>query len=233
MINLSSYKGHSIFALIIAILFFKNPLLIALSLIGGNIPDFDHEFKKESVFKILILGLILFITLYILKQPLNISLLVIFLGLVFYFSQHRSFTHSIFGVLTLTATVSLLIISGVNLIGQIPELNNPYLMIAILIAILSFLFLNKKVLMIFLPAFFISIFILPVKGLNYFNIVFALFLGLFSHVVLDSFTPSGIKLFAPLSSKKVYKKFGIAMTILLVLLSLIMHFPLILSILNN
>lgn len=224
MINLSSYKGHSIFALIIAILFFKNPLLIALSLIGGNISDFDHEFKKESVYKILILGLILFITLYILKQPLNISLLVIFLGLVFYFSQHRSFTHSIFGVLTLTATVSLLIISGVNLIGQIHEFNNPYLMIAILIAILSFLFLNKKVLMIFLPVFFISIFILPVKGLNYFNIVFALFLGLFSHVVLDSFTPSGIKLFAPLSSKKVNKKFGIAMTIVLVLLSLIMHF---------
>ena len=220
---MSSYKGHSIFALIIAIIFFINPLLIALTIIGGNIPDFDHEIKKDTVLKIIILGLILFITLYILEYPLNIGLLIICLGCIFYFSQHRSFTHSIFGILTLSAIIGLLLISGLDLISQISELNNYFLVMVVLIVFLSFLFLNKKVLMIFIPLLFISIFILPVKSISYLDIFLALFLGLFSHVILDSFTPSGVKLFKPLSSKKVYKKFGLSMTGLLVLLSLLLH----------
>ena len=44
---MSSYKGHSIFALLLALMFFHNPLLIALTFIGANIPDFDHKFKKD------------------------------------------------------------------------------------------------------------------------------------------------------------------------------------------
>ena len=105
---MSSYKGHTIFALILALMFFNNPLIIALSVIGANIPDFDHKFKKDNVYKMIILGLIVFISLYILKLPYYLGLIIVFLGTVFYFSQHRSFTHSIFGVLTLTATVSLI-----------------------------------------------------------------------------------------------------------------------------
>ena len=227
MINLASYKGHSIFALILSVMFFTNPLLIALTLIGGNIPDFDHELKKENVYEIIILGLIVFITLYILKQPLNIGLLIIFLGVIFYFSPHRSFTHSIFGVLTLTATLSMMIINAVSMTSIA---NDTKLVIAILIALLSFIFLNKKVVMIFLPLFFVSIFILPLKTPTYLNIISALFLGLISHIILDSFTPSGIKLLSPLSSKKVFKKFGISMIILLVMLSFILHLKLFLKI---
>ena len=42
-------KGHTIFALVLALMFFNNPLIIALSVIGANIPDFDHKFKKDNV----------------------------------------------------------------------------------------------------------------------------------------------------------------------------------------
>ena len=45
---MSSYKGHTIFALVLALMFFNNPLIIALSVIGANIPDFDHKFKKDN-----------------------------------------------------------------------------------------------------------------------------------------------------------------------------------------
>ena len=151
---MSSYKGHSIFALVLSLMFFHNPLTIALTLVGANIPDFDHKFKKDNVYKIIILGLIVFISLYILKLPYYIGLIIVFLGVTFYFSEHRSFTHSIFGVLTLTAAVALVLIWASQLILEVTVIDNQYLMMAILIALLSFLFLNRKLLMVFLPLFF-------------------------------------------------------------------------------
>jgi inner membrane protein len=206
-------------------MFFHNPLLIALTFIGANIPDFDHEFKQENVYRIIILGLVVFISLYILKLPYYIGLIIVFLGITFYFSEHRSFTHSIFGVLTLTSAVGLIVIWGSQLINAVTVLDNHYLLMAVLIALLSFLFLNKKLLMIFIPAFFIALFVLPAVEISYLEIVFSLFLGLFSHVVLDSFTPAGVKIFAPVSSRKVYRNFGLSMIFLLAAASLIYHVP--------
>lgn len=222
---MSSYKGHSIFALLLACMFFHSPLLIALTLIGANIPDFDHKFKKENVYRMIILGLIMFISLYILKLPYYIGLIVVFLGVTFYFSEHRSFTHSLFGVLTLTAAVSLILIWSLQLITVVSMLNDHYLILAILIALLGFLFLNKKLLMIFLPIFFISLFVVKTGDFSYIEIVLSLLLGVFSHIVIDSFTPSGIKLFAPLSSKKVYKNFGLMVVFALTVLSMLYHAP--------
>ena len=183
-------------------MFFHNPLLIALTFIGANVPDFDHKFKKESVYKIIILGLVVFISLYILKLPYYVGLIIVFLGVTFYFSQHRSFTHSIFGILTLTAAISLILIWSLQLIMLVTSLGDHYLLLAILIALLGFLFLNKKLLMIFIPIFFISLFMIKTGEISYITIVLSLFLGIFSHSVLDSFSPAGIKLFAPISSYK-------------------------------
>ena len=222
---LSSYKGHSIFAFILSLMFFHNPLTIALTFIGANIPDFDHKFKKDHVYKMIILGLIVFISLYILKLPYYIGLIIIFLGVTFSFSEHRSFTHSIFGVLTLTSAVSLIMIWGSQLVNAVTVIDNHYLLMAILIALLSFLFLNKKLLLIFIPLLFVSLFIIPPIEISYIEIVLSLFLGLFSHVILDSFTHAGIKIFAPLSSKKVHRNFGLSMIFLLIVISLIIHIP--------
>jgi len=221
----SSYKWHSIFALILAGMFFHSPLLIALTLIGANIPDFDHKFKKENVYKIIIFGLVLFISLYIIELPYYVGLIIVFLGAIFYFSQHRSFTHSIFGVLTLTSAVSLILIWALQLIVSVTSLKNHYLILAILIALLSFMFLNKKLLMVFLPTFFISLFVIKTGEISYIEIALSLFLGVFSHIVLDSFTPSGIKIFSPISSKKVYKSFGLAVVFILSLISIVYHAP--------
>ena len=226
---MSTYKGHSIFALILSLMFFHSPLLIALTLIGANIPDFDHKFKKNNVYKLIILGLIVFISLYILKLPYFIGLIIVFLGACFYFSEHRSFTHSIFGVVILTASVSLILIWAFQLVIVLTNLNNYYFIMAVLIALLSFLFLNKKVLMIFLPLFFISLFIFPTKNIGYLEIILSLFIGLFSHIVLDSFTPAGIKIFAPISSKKVYSNFGKVSVFILIVLAIIYNVPLLFS----
>ena len=230
---MSSYKGHSIFALVLSLMFFHNPLTIALTLVGANIPDFDHKFKKDKVYKIIILGLIVFISLYILKLPYYIGLIIVFLGVTFYFSEHRSFTHSIFGVLTLTAAVALVLIWASQLILEVTVIDNQYLMMAILIALLSFLFLNRKLLMVFLPLFFIGLFILPAVEISYIEIVLSLFLGIFSHIVLDSFTPAGIKIFAPVSSRKVYRNFGLSMVFIIAVISIIYHIPVLFDLFGN
>ena len=230
---MSSYKGHSIFAFALALMFFHNPLTIALTFIGANVPDFDHKFKKDNVYKIIILGLIVFISLYILKLPYYVGLIIVFLGVTFYFSEHRSFTHSIFGVLTLTSALALILIWGSQLIDAITIIDNHYLLMAILIALLSFLFLNKKLLMVFLPLFFIGLFIIPTAEISYVEIALSLFLGVFSHIVLDSFTPAGIKIFVPISSKKVYKNFGLSMIFLMIAVSLIIHIPILFRFFEN
>ena len=229
---MSSYKGHSLFALILALMFSFNPLIIALAIIGANIPDFDHKFRNENVYKMIILGLLIFISLYILKLPYFIGLIIVFLGVTFYFSEHRSFTHSIPGTVILASAVSLILIWAWQLIINVTILPNDYL-IAILIALLSFLFLNKRLLPIFIPLFLISVVILQTFHITYIQIVLALFLGLFSHIVLDATTPAGVKLFAPISSKKYYKNFAIGSIFVLILLALICRIPMLFTIFES
>ena len=221
---MSSYKGHSLFALVLALLYSFNPLIIALAIVGANMPDFDHKVRKENVYKIIILGLLIFISLYILKLPYFIGVIIVFLGVIFYFSEHRSFTHSIPGIIVLTATVSLILIWAYDIVINVTVLPNNYLM-AILIALLSFLFLNKKLLPIFLPIFFVSVAFLQTFELTYYEIIFSAFLGLFSHSVLDAFTPAGVKLFTPFSQKDYHKNFAIASIFILIVLALIWRSP--------
>lgn len=225
---MSSYKSHSIFALILGLLFSFNPLIIALTIIGANIPDFDHKFKKDHVYKMMILGLFVFISLYILNLPYFLGLIIIFIAITFYFSEHRSFTHSIFGIITLTAAASLILIWAFELIVSVYIIPNDYLM-AILIVLLSFLFLNKRVLSVFIPLFFVCVIFFQVFEITYLEIAFGLFLGFFSHIILDASTPAGIKLFAPLSQKKVYKNFSIAATFILIIVAILYRSPFLFS----
>ena len=225
---LSSYKAHSLFALILALLYSFNPLVIALVIIGANVPDFDHKFRKEHVYKLIILGLLVFISLYVLNLPYYVGLIIVFLGVTFYFSEHRSFTHSIPGIIILASAIALMLIWSWQLIVNVTTLSNNYL-IAVLIALLSFLFLNKRLLPIFISLFFISVVILQTFEIIYIQIVLSLFLGLFSHIVLDATTPAGVKLFSPISSKSYYKNFARASIFILIVLALIYRIPFLFS----
>ena len=229
---LSSYKGHSLFALLLALLYSFNPLIIALIVIGANVPDFDHKFRKEHVYKLIILGLLVFISLYVLNLPYFVGLIIVFLGVTFYFSEHRSFTHSIPGIMVLASAIALIIIWSWQLIVSVTVLSNDYL-IAILIGLLSFLFLNKRLLPIFIPLFFISVVILQAFEITYIQIALSLFLGLFSHILLDATTPAGVKLFAPISSKTYYKNFAIASIFILIVLALILRIPFLFPLFEN
>ena len=229
---MSSYKGHTLFALILAILLSSNPLAIALTVIGANIPDFDQKKKKNQVYYIIILGVVIFFSLFILNLPYFLGLIIIFLGVTFYFSEHRSFTHSIFGILTLTASVSLMLIWACELIKSVTIIPSDYIML-ILISLLSVLFLNKKLLPVFILVLFISTMFLQSFQISYIQIVVYLFLGLFSHSVLDAFSPSGVKLFSPISNKKYHRNFANASLLVLIVLILLFRMSMLFSLFEN
>jgi inner membrane protein len=55
-------------------------------------------------------------------------------------------------------------------------------------------------------------------------LVFSIFSGLCSHIILDSFTPSGVKAFSPFSDREYHKKFGVILFLIMVIIFLLL-FP--------
>ena len=220
---MSSYKLHSVFAIVLGFLFFQNPLLIGACFIGANFPDNDHEIKKDNVYRLIIVGLVLFIILYILKLPYNLAILICLLGLIFLFSSHRGFTHSIFGSIIISIILYLIILMASKLLFLIPgfkSLNNYYIFSLIIVLIfLSVFSLNRELCSIFILLLVLSYIVFPFNNLNNSLLLFALFLGLLSHIILDSFSSSGVKVLSPLYNKKFYKTFGILMIVILFILS--------------
>ena len=66
-------------------------------------------------------------------------------------------------------------------------------------------------------------FIPPLK-INLTLLAFSIFFGLCSHIVLDSFTHSGVKAFSPFRDKEYHKKFGVLL-FLIMLVIYVLLFP--------
>jgi len=229
---MASYKGHTIFAFIISLVLFYDPFAISLAVIGANIPDFDHEFKRNQVLAIISLGIVISLFLYLLNLPVYLGLIICCLGFIFLLSSHRGFTHSILGCIIIGIFIFLMVYFGMDLssyfnLSSITNLPLKYLILAAILIFLSLLFLNKKLsaLFVFLMAIFIALVsfgVVPILRINVYLLIFSIFLGLFSHIILDSFSPSGIKPFSPFSDRKYYKKFGIFLFVLLMISYLIL-----------
>lgn len=219
------------FAFILSLLMFYDPLAIALAVISANIPDFDHEFKRNHVLSMIALGAVMSLFLYFLGLPYYLGLVIVFLGGIFFLSSHRGFTHSILGVFTLSLFISLFLFFGIGLSSYDFDFTNPLNLMILLMVIISLglLFLNKRLYPIFLIAIaliLISInmgLISPLK-INLTLLVYSIFFGLCSHIILDSFTASGVKAFSPFSDYQYHKKFGIALFLILIIIFVLL-FP--------
>ena len=169
--------------------------------------------------------------LYFMGLPYYLGLVIIFLGGIFLLSSHRGFTHSILGVLILTLFISLFLFFGIWLSSYVLDFTNPINLMILLMVIISLglLFLNKRLYPVFLIAIAILLisinmgFISPLR-INLTLLVFLIFFGLCSHIILDSFTPSGVKSFSPFSDREYHKKFGIVL-FLIIIIMFILLFP--------
>jgi inner membrane protein len=207
----------------LGLLFFQNPISLALALIGASLPDFDHDVKVNNVHILIITGLVIFGILYFLNLPYFIGILICLLAIIFYFSNHRGFTHSIFGIAILTALIFSIIIMGSFIILSISTGSvaiSEKIAIGVMIIFLGILSLNKKLILPFILLFSIGLLFLQVFPVNYIVMIFSIFLGFLSHLILDSFTPSGLKVLKPFSSRKFHKDFGVTTVILLGILAI-------------
>ena len=210
---------------------FYDPLAIALAVISANIPDFDHDFKRNHVITIIALGALISLFLYFMGLPYYLGLVIILLGAMFLVSSHRGFTHSILGASLITVLLSLFLFFGMGLSSYDLDFNNSrnLMILLILIISLALLFLNKKLSPIFLVA--IAILMLAINlgfvsalKINLTLLAFSIFFGLCSHMILDSFTPSGVKALSPFKDKEYHKKFGILLLLILAVMFVLL-FP--------
>lgn len=210
---------------------FYDPLAIALAVISANIPDFDHEFRRNYVITIMALGALITLFLYFLGFPYYFGLVIVLLGAMFLVSSHRGFTHSILGIFLITILLSLFLFFGAGLSSYDLDFNNSrnLMVLLILIIALALLFLNKRLSPIFLVAIAVLVLSInmgfyPPLRINLTLLAFSIFFGLGSHIVLDSFTPSGVKAFSPFSDKEYHKKFGLLLFLILMLIFVLL-FP--------
>lgn len=207
-----SYKKHAIFSLIITLPFIQDFFYLSLALIGAALIDMDHHVKKKNLILMVVFGILLSSGLYILKLPFLIGISLMVMALIFYISKHRGFTHSIFGIILLSFLLTFFILGFYNLFCGF-NIDNKIQLIAISV-ILGIITLNRKIILPFIIFIPIGIIITPNLNLNLFYTFLAIFLGCLSHIILDLFTPSGIQLLNPLSSKKFKKSAGICLFLL-------------------
>ncbi len=205
--KMPSYKKHILFSLIMALPFFPDVFYLSLAVIGTSIIDFDHQLKIKNLFIMVLFGILLTFLLYLLKLPLILGLLLIFLALIFFICKDRGFMHSLFGI-TLTAVVLTFFIIGLYFL-IFNFTSNKMAILVIILSFLGFLSLNRKLIAPYIVLVVIGIILLPNLDINIYSIFGALFLGFLSHITLDLFTPSGVGLLSPLSSKKFHKITGL------------------------
>ncbi|MCC7557732.1 MAG: metal-dependent hydrolase [Methanobacteriaceae archaeon] len=204
---MSSYKKHVLFSLLFTIPFFQEVFLLALAVVGTSIIDIDHNIKRKNRNIILIVGLLLSLILYMLKLPFLIGILLVLIVLILYFSKHRGFTHSLFGIFVLSILLTAFVLGAYFLLKDFNVDNRITLMIiAVFIGVLS---LNKRIMPIYIILAVLGIYFLPVANITLYGTFLALFLGFISHLTLDLLTPKGLELFRPVSSRKCKKKYGV------------------------
>lgn len=206
----------------IALPFIQDVFYLSFAVIGASIIDMDHHVKKNNLIIMTISGIILFILLYILKLPYLIGISLIVIVLIFHLSRHRGFTHSLLGILVLSSLLTFFLL---GLYSLFHGLNIESKISLIIISVISgIMILNKKILLPFFILVLIGVIITPNTNLSIYYTFLAILTGSLSHIMLDLFTPSGIELFNPLSSRKFKKYFGTGLFILWGLSSFIFIF---------
>lgn len=224
VIKMPSYKKHVLFSLIIALPFIHDIFYLSLAVIGASIVDMDHHVRKKDLIILAFLGIFLALTFYILNLPFLIGISLIVMTIIFYLSKHRGFVHSISGILVLSF---LLAFSILGIYALLHGFNIDEKIILIVISVvLGIIALNKKIMLPFFILVPVGIIITSTPNLSLFYTFLALLIGSASHILLDLFTPSGIELFNPLSSKKFKKSFGAVLFILWGFLAFIYIFKL-------
>lgn len=202
-----SYKKHLIFSLIMIFPFFPDVYYLSLAVIGASVVDLDTSFRYRNLVLMALAGGLLAVTLQFLKITPFPGLILISIALFFFVTQHRGIMHSIPGNALAAACLALFVISFQNILMNLTP--DPRVSFFLTSIILGIIVLNRGLLIIYALFVSIGIFLAPESTFNFMYVSTALFIGSLSHIILDLFTGSGVKLFDPFSKHRYGKMTGL------------------------
>lgn len=212
---MSSYKTHALAGIILAFPFIPSFFYLFFALIGASIPDMDHDHNKNKVNSMFFVGIIISLLLFILKGSMLSGLIIVLLAVTFYYSKHRGLTHSFIGVTVICFLLLFMMMGFLPVVTALADYAN-YVMpnnlaIFVMLSLLGFFVVSRKVLTYYVIVLAICLFLAPVNisVIDWRLIFIMLFLGALSHLVLDLLTPSGLAVFWPLSDNVYHKKLAI------------------------
>lgn len=130
----------------------------------------------------------------------------------------------------------LMLFLASQLLLELNLFNAKIVAISLIVLFIAILLVNKKVLFVVFILIMFSIWKFNTFHISFITSIIPVFLGLLSHMILDSFTPSGVRPFIPFSNKKFYKNFGIVMIIILAIIFILIftnNFDNIFDFMNN
>lgn len=202
-----SYKKHVLFSLIMLFPFFPDVYYLSLAVIGSSLVDLDTSFRYRNLIIMALFGGVLALFLQLLHIPPFTGILLISIALFFFVAQHRGFIHSIPGISLATACLAFFVVSFQSLlINIIPDLRVSLFLTSIILGVIV---LNRGLLAIYGILVCLGIFMGPGTSFNFIYVYTALLIGSLSHLILDLFTGSGVKLFAPISNHRYGKNVGL------------------------
>ncbi|RAP52070.1 MAG: hypothetical protein BZ138_03685, partial [Methanosphaera sp. rholeuAM270] len=174
---------------------------------GASIPDMDHENNKNKINIMFVSGIIISLLLVILKGSMISGLIIIFLAITFYYSKHRGLTHSFAGIIVICFLLLFMMMGFFPVVSSLAQYANyalpNNLSIFLILSLLGYFVVSRKVLTYYVILLAICLFLAPVniQYINWQLIFIMLFTGAVSHLILDLFTPSGLAVFWPLTDR--------------------------------
>ena len=212
---MSSFKTHALAGILMALPFLPNFFYLFFAVIGASIPDMDHEHNRNKVYAMFFMGIVISLLLVILKGSIISGVIIIFISIIFYFSKHRGFTHSIAGATVICILLLLMMMGFLPVVTSLASyagyMMSNNLLVFIILALLGYFVISRKVLVYYIIVLAVSLFIAPVNiaNIDWFMIFVMLFVGAISHMILDLTTPSGLAVFWPVSNEVYHRNVAV------------------------
>lgn len=212
---MSNYKAHALFGILFALPFIPSVFYLFIALLGASIPDMDHKNNTGKVYSMFVAGIVLALVLSIFGGVSISALIIVLLAVIFYLSGHRGFTHTLIGIVSLSFLFSLVVMGFVPLINKLlivseVALPNTVLLFGVM-ALVGYFIVGRRYFSLYVILLAVYLVMFPVDYSNMSgNTVFLMFfLGALSHIVLDLWTPAGIRVFKPVSNTKYHKNLAL------------------------
>jgi inner membrane protein len=203
---MSSYKNHIIFSLILTFPFFPDVYYLSLAVIGASLVDLDSKYRNKNLLILVLSGGFFSLLLHFFNISIFPGLILITISLLFFISKHRGFMHSIMGIILAALLLSLFTMSVLISLQYIHLFYKASLFLTSVF--LGIMILNKKLVIPYILVLSMGILLTPLIGFNVYFVFGAVLLGSLSHLILDLFTPSGVKIFKPFLYRKMGKITG-------------------------